>query len=119
MASYSEPTRKGDVAITDLKPGIHYFACTVGSGRHCERGMKITVKVEEQGSIHSGGREASVRLTDQNQWLIDWRIQQYEDLTIVEGDSVIFIWDAFHSLHQVNRTHTRPVEPNSRFFIGD
>lgn len=33
---------------------------------------------------------------------VRWLIQDYEDLTTTEGDAVTFIWDGFHSLHQVN-----------------
>lgn len=34
---------------------------------------------------------------------VPWRIQEYEDLTIVEGERVIFTWQGFHSLHQVSK----------------
>lgn len=33
---------------------------------------------------------------------VPWRIQEYEDLTIIEGERIIFAWQGFHSLHQVS-----------------
>ena len=32
---------------------------------------------------------------------IPWRVQNYEDLTVVEGERINFTWQGFHSLHQV------------------
>jgi plastocyanin len=31
------------VSYTVKKPGVYYFACPVGSGSHCRRGMKVKV----------------------------------------------------------------------------
>ncbi len=41
-------------------------------------------------------------LQDITSHTIPWRIQEYEDLTVIEGESVIFTWQGFHSLHQVS-----------------
>ena len=32
---------------------------------------------------------------------IPWRIQDYDDFTMVEGETLKFAWEGFHSLHQV------------------
>ena len=38
------PIARGDVAVTGLSVGKHYFVCTVDS--HCDAGMRFTVTVE-------------------------------------------------------------------------
>ena len=37
------PTTSGEVAVTGLSPGTHYFVCSLGN--HCQRGMKVNVTV--------------------------------------------------------------------------
>ena len=32
---------------------------------------------------------------------IPWRIQHYETLSVTRGETIQFVWDEFHSLHQV------------------
>ena len=38
----------GEVAVSGLSPGNHYFVCSVGN--HCQRGMRVnvTVTIEDQ-----------------------------------------------------------------------
>ena len=35
------------------------------------------------------------------EYIIPWRVQPYGPVTIVQGESLVFAWDDFHSLHQV------------------
>jgi len=32
---------------------------------------------------------------------IPWHIQHYETLSVTRGETIRFVWDEFHSLHQV------------------
>ena len=36
-------TTSGEVAVSGLSPGNHYFVCSIGN--HCERGMRVNVTV--------------------------------------------------------------------------
>ena len=90
----AEPAYSGEVYITKLTPGDHYFVCSVGG--HCNAGMRITVHVEEGGANGGSGMDPGP-ITH----AIPWRIQDYESLTISELDSLHFAWNGYHSLHQV------------------
>ena len=39
-----DPESNGEVAVSGLSVGEHYFACSVGD--HCSRGMRMRVTVE-------------------------------------------------------------------------
>lgn len=41
-----DPSTDGEVAVTGLSVGEHYFACSVGD--HCQRGMRFTITVESR-----------------------------------------------------------------------
>lgn len=36
-------TTSGEVAVSGLSPGNHYFVCSIGN--HCQRGMRVNVTV--------------------------------------------------------------------------
>lgn len=109
-----DPVANGEVFVNDLSVGEHYFACSVGD--HCLRGMRLTVRVES-GAQQAPAQESQVRrligatsqITDLfycqqvSEHTVRWLIQDYEDLTISEGEAVTFAWDGFHSLHQVSK----------------
>ena len=90
----AEAAFNGEVYITELSPGDHYFVCSVSG--HCNAGMRITVHVE-------GGVTSTVSgfATSPITHAIPWRIQDYPPLTISNDDSLHFAWNGYHSLHQV------------------
>lgn len=95
IAQYSKPTTIGDVVLSSLSVGTHYFACAVSG--HCSAGMHITVTVTGEGEIPDDNSGTSVYQTAH----VHWRLQNYADITVTVGDSVVFEWDEFHSLSQV------------------
>lgn len=48
---------------------------------------------------------------------IHWRIVTYSDIVITQGDSVVFEWDEFHSLSQVNCSRALGLVNLSSFYI--
>ena len=90
----AEPSYSGEVYITELTPGDHYFVCSVSG--HCNAGMRITVHVERD--VNEAGSGSSVGPITH---AIPWRIQDYHPITITEIDSLHFAWNGYHSLHQV------------------
>ncbi len=59
----SEPSTSGEVAISDLPLGPHYFICSVG--RHCALGMRLTVHVvPEQGEEEDNNDQVCSWLDD-------------------------------------------------------
>ena len=55
QAWYPSPSPSGEVAITGLSPGTHYFVCSVGN--HCSSGMRVNVTVVEGEEEEGGGGE--------------------------------------------------------------
>ena len=96
----AEPTYSGEVYITELSPGDHYFVCSVGS--HCNAGMRITVHVE--GGVANGGSGSTPGPITH---AIPWRIQDYQLLIVSELDIIHFAWNGYHSLHQVRLLSTQ------------
>ena len=112
-----EPTTSGEMSISGLSVGEHHFVCAVGG--HCQAGMRFTVTVipgteehtvsEQVSTHHLNSLTTKMRcdfflycLQDVISHTVLWRIQEYEDLTVEEGERVIFTWQGFHSLHQVS-----------------
>ena len=91
---HATPTTTGEVAVTGLSVGQHYFVCSVPG--HCQYGMRFTVTVTRDTVTEEEEDLSPVVHT------IPWRIQRYEPLTITRGETVRFVWEGFHSLHQVN-----------------
>ena len=114
---YDEPTTSGEMSISGLSVGQHHFVCAVHG--HCQAGMRFTVTVTPDSEELMDSDQVSTRqlnsltikmhcgfhycLQDIILHTVPWRIQEYEDLTIVEGERVIFTWQGFHSLHQVSK----------------
>lgn len=104
----AEPAYSGEVYITELTPGDHYFVCSVTG--HCKAGMRITVHM--QGGVTNGGSGSTPSpLTH----AIPWRIQDYPPLTISEADSLNFAWNGYHSLHQVLLTNEGGQEGDKNY----
>jgi len=96
----AEPVHTGEVHISQLSPGDHYFVCSVGG--HCSAGMRVTVHVV--GGVTTGGSGSSDAAADRPiTYIIPWRIQYYQPLTITDRDILNFTWNGFHSLHQVSQ----------------
>ena len=85
----------GNVVLSSLSVGTHYFACAVSG--HCGAGMHVAVTVTGDGEIPEDDSGTSIYQTVH----IHWRIQAYADIVVTVGDSVVFEWDEFHSLSQV------------------
>jgi plastocyanin len=97
VARYSQPATTGNVVLSSLSVGMHYFACAVSG--HCDAGMHIIVAVTGDGEIPEDDFGTTIHQTVN----IYWRIQHYSDIVVTVGDSVVFDWDAFHSLSQVTK----------------
>ena len=111
-----EPTTSGEVSISGLSVGEHHFVCAVYG--HCQAGMRFTVTVTPNNEEHMDSEQVSTHqlnslttkcivvslycIQDIVSHTVPWRIQEYEDLTVFEGERVIFTWQGFHSLHQVS-----------------
>lgn len=59
MGWLKDPASSGDLLVHGLSPGEHYFACSVGD--HCQRGMRLTVRVEA-GTQPDSSQEMEVSL---------------------------------------------------------
>ena len=59
---------------------------------------KCVHSVVQQNMYHFGH---FVLLKSNQEYIIPWRVQQYGPVTIIQGESLVFAWDDFHSLHQV------------------
>ena len=46
------PTTSGEVSVTGLSPGTHYFVCSLGN--HCRRGMRVNVTVTTEDQQDDG-----------------------------------------------------------------
>ena len=88
------PTTSGEVAVTGLSVGQHYFVCSVSG--HCQSGMRFTVTVIP-GNVEEEEEEEELPMIH----TIPWRIQRYETLYITRGETVRFVWAGFHSIHPV------------------
>ncbi len=56
-----DPESNGEVAVSGVSVGEHYFACSVGD--HCLRGMRMRVNVQPRtGQEHSQDNDVGVRL---------------------------------------------------------
>eukprot|EP00117_Sycon_ciliatum_P037364 scpid335/ scgid27970/ Fibrocystin-L; Polycystic kidney and hepatic disease 1-like protein 1 len=91
---------RGQVEVTGLMPGWHYFVCSVPG--HCNAGMKIAVNVLPEATGQQTGPGA-VTLTSAGIQL-PWRIQQYSIVRVDENQPITFSWDGFHSLHEVSKS---------------
>ena len=93
----SDPIHSGEVYVSQLTTGDHYFVCSVAG--HCAAGMRVTVHVIG-GVVASGNGsgDADGPIT----YTIPWRIQYYQPLTITNRDILNFTWNGYHSLHQVS-----------------
>lgn len=55
-----DPATNGEVVISELSVGEHYFSCSVGD--HCLKGMRLRVIVEESGQRQDSPQDSEVSL---------------------------------------------------------
>lgn len=97
VGRYSNPLTTGSVSLTGLDIGTHYFASAVSG--HCAAGMHIVVTVTGDDSV-----DVKNSHNQQHQTVhINWRLKTYLDIVIVQGDTIVFEWEDFHSLSQVSK----------------
>ena len=48
----ADATASGQVAVSGLSPGNHYFVCSVSN--HCQRGMRVNVTVTTDDQLQDG-----------------------------------------------------------------
>ena len=94
---YSNPLTTGNVTLTGLGVGTHYFACAVSG--HCALGMQVVVTVTGDDTADVNNSHNQLHQTVH----IRWHLTTYLDIMIMQGDSVVFVWEEFHSLSQVRQ----------------